>query len=217
MDPMDDIPAPLSTRYLALGDSYTIGEGVPQAGTWPFQLAAALRAQGIVLDDPQVIATTGWTTDELAAAIDAEAPQGPYALVSLLIGVNNQYRGRPLAEYRQQFEQLLQRAIALAGEDPRRVLVLSTPDWGFTPYAQQNGRDAAQVAREIDDFNAAAHACCGDYGVAFVDITATSRDGGETVDMLADDGLHPSAAMYQRWMEVALPVAVELLQATPTT
>jgi len=211
MDPMDDIPAPLSTRYLALGDSYTIGEGVPQAGTWPFQLAAALRAQGIVLDDPQVIATTGWTTDELAAAIDAEAPQGPYALVSLLIGVNNQYRGRPLAEYRQQFEQLLQRAIALAGEDPRRVLVLSTPDWGFTPYAQQNGRDAAQVAREIDDFNAAAHACCGDYGVAFVDITATSRDGGETVEMLADDGLHPSAAMYGRWAQLALPVAVELL------
>jgi len=200
-----------STRYLALGDSYTIGEGVPQAGTWPFQLAAALRAQGIELDDPQVIATTGWTTDELAAAIDAEAPQGPYALVSLLIGVNNQYRGRPLAEYRQQFEQLLQRAIALAGEDPRRVLVLSTPDWGFTPYAQQNGRDAAQVAREIDDFNAAAHACCGDYGVAFVDITATSRDGGETVEMLADDGLHPSAAMYGRWAQLALPVAVELL------
>ena len=200
-----------STRYLALGDSYTIGEGVPQAGTWPFQLAAALRAQGLVLDDPQVIATTGWTTDELAAAIDAEAPQGPYALVSLLIGVNNQYRGRPLAEYRQQFEQLLQRAIALAGEDPRRVLVLSTPDWGFTPYAQQNGRDAAQVAREIDDFNAAAHACCGDYGVAFVDITPTSRDGGETPEMLADDGLHPSALMYQRWAQIALPVAAELL------
>ena len=201
-----------STSYLALGDSYTIGEGVPQAGTWPFQLAAALRAQGIELDDPQVIATTGWTTDELAAAIDAEAPQGPYALVSLLIGVNNQYRGRPLAEYRQQFEQLLQRAIALAGEDPQRVLVLSTPDWGFTPYAQQNGRDAAQVAREIDDFNAAAHACCGDYGVAFVDITPTSRDGGETVEMLADDGLHPSAAMYGRWAQLALPVAVELLK-----
>ena len=207
--------AATSTSYLALGDSYTIGEGVPQAGTWPFQLAAALRAQGIELDDPQVIATTGWTTDELAAAIDAEAPQGPYALVSLLIGVNNQYRGRPLAEYRQQFEQLLQRAIALAGEDPQRVLVLSTPDWGFTPYAQQNGRDAAQVAREIDDFNAAAHACCGDYGVAFVDITPTSRDGGETAEMLADDGLHPSAAMYQRWMQTALPVATELLQAAP--
>ena len=200
-----------STSYLALGDSYTIGEGVAQAGTWPFQLAAALRAQGIVLDDPQVIATTGWTTDELAAAIDAEAPQGPYALVSLLIGVNNQYRGRPLAEYRQQFEQLLQRAIALAGEEPRRVLVLSTPDWGFTPYAQQNGRDAALVAREIDDFNAAARACCGDYGVAFVDITPVSRARGAEPAMVADDGLHPSAAMYTEWARLAFPVAHRLL------
>ena len=202
-------------RYLALGDSYTIGEGVPAQGTWPFQLAAALRTQGIALEDPQVIATTGWTTDELAAAIDASAPQGPYALVSLLIGVNNQYRGRPLAEYRQQFEQLLQRAIALAGEDPRRVLVLSTPDWGITPYAQQNDRDAGQVAREIDDFNAAEQACCGDYGVAYVDITAISRDGGDAPAMLVEDGLHPSALMYQRWAQAALPTAVQLLQAAP--
>ena len=202
-------------RYLALGDSYTIGEGVPADGSWPFQLAAALRAQGIDLADPEVIATTGWTTDELAAAIDGVDPQGPYALVSLLIGVNNQYRGRPLAEYRQQFEQLLQRAIALADENPGRVLVLSTPDWGFTPYAVEHERDAAQVAREIDDFNAAAQACCGDYGVAFVDITSTSRDRGDQPDMLVDDGLHPSALMYRRWMEQALPVASRLLGTAP--
>lgn len=207
----------LAARYLALGDSYTIGEGVPAAGTWPVQLAGALRAQGIALDDPQVIATTGWTTGELAAAIDEAAPQGPFALVSLLVGVNNQYRGRPLAEYRQQFEQLLQRAIALAGEDARRVLVLSIPDWGLTPYARANERDAASVAREIDDFNAAASACCGDYGVAFVDITATSREHGAEPAMLVDDGLHPSAAMYRLWSEQALPVAAGLLQATQPT
>lgn len=199
------------SRYLALGDSYTIGEGVPAAGTWPFQLAGALRAQGVPLADPQVIATTGWTTDELAAAIDEAAPQGPFALVSLLIGVNNQYRGRPLAEYRQQFEQLLQRAIALADELPARVLVLSIPDWGITPYARDNGRDAAQVAQDIDDFNAAARACCGDYGVAFVDITGASRDGGDQPAMLVEDGLHPSAQMYRRWMELALPIASSLL------
>ncbi len=201
-------------RYLALGDSYTIGEGVPAADTWPFQLAAALRTRGIALEDPQVIATTGWTTDELAAAIDAAAPQGPFALVSLLIGVNNQYRGRPLAEYRQQFEQLLQRAIALAGEDARRVLVLSIPDWGMTPFAHEHGREAATVAREIDDFNAAAHACCGDYNVAFVDITPASRAQGAEPAMVVDDGLHPSAAMYALWAEQALPVAAERL-ATP--
>ncbi|SBV38107.1 conserved hypothetical protein [uncultured Stenotrophomonas sp.] len=204
----------LSTRsYLALGDSYTIGEGVPAADTWPFLLAAALRGCGLALDDPQVIATTGWTTDELAAAIDADLPQGTFALVSLLVGVNNQYRGRPLAEYRQQFEQLLQRAIALAGENARRVLVLSIPDWGVTPFAQAQARDAATVAREIDDFNAAARACCGDYNVAFVDITPASRVHGAEAAMLVADGLHPSAAMYHLWMEQALPVAAELLAA----
>ncbi len=203
-----------SARYLALGDSYTIGEGVPAAGTWPFQLAAALRARGLALADPEVIATTGWTTDELAAAIDAAAPRGPYALASLLIGVNNQYRGRPLAEYRQQFEQLLQRAVGLAAEDPRRVLVLSIPDWGVTPYVAAHGRDAAAIACEIDDFNAAARACCGDYGVAFVDITPASRAQGAEAAMLVDDGLHPSAAMYRLWVEQALPVAADLLTGT---
>lgn len=203
-----------SARYLALGDSYTIGEGVPAAGTWPFQLAAALRARGLALADPEVIATTGWTTDELAAAIDAAAPRGPYALASLLIGVNNQYRGRPLAEYRQQFEQLLQRAVGLAAEDPRRVLVLSIPDWGVTPYAAAHGRDAAVIACEIDDFNAAARACCGDYGVAFVDITPASRAHGAEAAMLVDDGLHPSAAMYRLWVEQALPMAADLLTGT---
>lgn len=201
----------MGLSYLALGDSYTIGEAVAVEGRWPHQLAAALRAQGIDLSDPQTIATTGWTTDELDAGIDVAAPQGPFDFVSLLIGVNNQYRGRPLAEYRQQFEQLLQRALALAAEDPRRVLVLSIPDWGVTPYAAAHGRDAAVVAREIDDFNAAARACCGDYGVAFVDITPASRAHGAEAAMLVDDGLHPSAAMYRLWMEQALPVAADLL------
>ncbi len=207
-------PSFLPTRsYLALGDSYTIGEGVPAEGTWPFQLVAALHTRGITLNDPYIIATTGWSTDELAAAIDADPPQGPFALVSLLIGVNNQYRGRPLAEYRQQFEQLLQRAIALAGENAARVLVLSIPDWGMTPFAREHGRDAATIAREIDDFNAAALACCGDYGVAFIDITPASREHGAEATMLVDDGLHPSAAMYQRWAEQAVPIAAGLLRA----
>ena len=136
-----------SPHYLALNDSYTIGEDVPAEGTWPYQLAAALRARGIALDDPQVIVIICCTIDELAAAIDVAAPQGPYALASLLIGVNNQYRGRPLAEYRQQFEQLLQRAIAFAGEDAQRVLVLSIPDWGVSPFAGEHGRDAARAQR----------------------------------------------------------------------
>ena len=118
--------------FLALGDSYTIGEGVEPAGRWPMQLAAALRAEGFALDDPRIIATTGWTTDELDAGIDtaqAQAPLGTdHALVSLLVGVNNQYRDRPLDEFRAQFAALLARAVGFAGGDPRRVLVLATPD-----------------------------------------------------------------------------------------
>ncbi|MGH8078339.1 MAG: GDSL-type esterase/lipase family protein, partial [Lysobacter sp.] len=144
--------------YLALGDSYTIGEGVPEAGRWPVQLAAALRREGIDLADPRIIATTGWTTDELATAIDAAEPVGSFDFVSLLIGVNNQYRGRSVAEYRSEFTALLKRAIGFTGGRADRVLVLSIPDWGVTPFAaaqfaQQQGRDDAQIARELDAFN----------------------------------------------------------------
>jgi lysophospholipase L1-like esterase len=198
-------------RYLALGDSYSIGEGVADAGRWPQQLAVALRAHGIALADPQIIATTGWTTDQLQAGIDAAQPQGPFDLVSLLIGVNNQYRGRSIDEYRSQFERLLQRAIGFADGRAGRVLVLSIPDWGLTPYAQANHRDAALIASELDAFNAVAHACCQQHGVAFVDITGISRDRGSEAEMLVEDGLHPSATMYQRWAAQALPVAAALL------
>ena len=188
-------------RYLALGDSYSIGEGVPEAGRWPMQLAAALRARGIALQDPRIIATTGWTTDELSAAMDAAEPLGTWDLVSLLIGVNNQYRGRTVDDYREQFSGLLERAIALAGHQPSRVFVLSIPDWGVTPFAQ--GRDRARIAQEIDAFNATARHICKALGVAFIDITPTSRDQGGDADMLVADGLHPSAAMYARWVDVA--------------
>lgn len=188
-------------RYLALGDSYSIGEGVPEAGRWPMQLAAALRARGIALQDPRIIATTGWTTDELSAAMDAAEPLGTWDLVSLLIGVNNQYRGRTLDDYREQFSGLLERAIALAGHQPSRVFVLSIPDWSVTPFAQ--GRDRARIAQEIDAFNATARHICKALGVAFIDITPTSRDQGGDADMLVADGLHPSAAMYARWVDVA--------------
>ena len=190
-------------HYLALGDSYSIGEGVPETGRWPLQLAAALRAEGIALAPPRIIATTGWTTDELAAAMDAAEPLGQWDLVSLLIRVNNHYRGRPLDEYREQFGQLLRRAIGLAGGDARRVFVLSIPDWGVTPFAQ--GRERGTIATQIDAFNDAARNICDEHGVLFIDITPTSRERGGESDMLAEDGLHPSAAMYARWVEVVLP------------
>ena len=199
--------------YLALGDSYTIGEGVDAAGRWPVQLAAALRTHGIAIADPRIIATTGWTTDELAAAMDAAEPLGAWDFVSLLIGVNNQYRGRGVDDYVGEFHRLLRRAIALAGDRVDRVLVLSIPDWGVTPFAFASGRDREAIAADLDAYNAAARDLCEAHGVAFVDITGISRDRGGTAEMLADDGLHPSATQYARWAAAALPVAMGLLAA----
>lgn len=201
--------SPLS--YLALGDSYTIGEGVAEDGRWPMQLAAALRCEGIALADPRIIATTGWTTDELAAAIDAAEPLGEWDVVSLLIGVNNQYRGREVQVYAQEFGDLLERAIGFARGRADRVLVLSIPDWGVTPFARFEAGNRANIASEIDAFNAAAQAICAARGVAFADITPVSRQRGAEPAMLAEDGLHPSAVMYAQWTRLALPIARRLL------
>ena len=201
------IMAPVqSTRFLALGDSYTIGEGVEASGRWPSQLAARLG-----LDAPEIVAQTGWTTDELGAAMDAHAFHAPYALVTLLIGVNNQYRGRDLASYRGEFTQLLQRAVELAGDNPRHVVVVSIPDWGITPFAR--GRDARAVAREIDAYNAANREIAGNSHAHYADVTGISRDRGEREDMLVSDGLHPSAAMYTRWLDAILPATQAALSS----
>lgn len=200
--------------YLALGDSYTIGEGVSTGGRWPELLARALRAEGIDLADPRIIAATGWTTDELSAAIDAAGDLDEWNFVSLLVGVNNQYRGRGLDDYREGFTALLVRAIAFAAGISGRVLVLSIPDWGVTPFGAASGRDLAQVSRELDAFNAAARDICEAHGVAFVDITGVSRERGAEAAMLAEDGLHPSTAMHALWAALALPAARRLLADT---
>ena len=202
---------PALLRYLALGDSYTIGEGVPESGRWPMQLASALRADGIAMADPQIIARTGWTTDELDDAITAAAPLDGFDFASLLIGVNNQYRDRDLDEYRVQFAALLWRAVGFVGGRPDRVLVLSIPDWGVTPFAARSGRDSDAIAQAIDAFNTVAREACVLRGIRFVDITATSRTHGAEPRMLAEDGLHPSAAMYAEWTRLALPWARTLL------
>ena len=206
---MQEADKPLT--YLALGDSYTIGEGVAPRERWPMQLAAALREGGIAVEVPRVIATTGWTTDELSTAMDAAEPLGAWDFVSLLIGVNNQYRGRDAGEYEQQFDALLRRAVSLAGDRAERVLVLSIPDWGVTPFARTDGADPARVERELDDYNERARLRCEATGVAFVDITPVSRARGAEPLMLVADGLHPSGAMYALWNAQALPVARRLL------
>jgi len=198
-------------QFLALGDSYTIGESAAPEERWPVQLGALLRAEGLDVGGPTLIATTGWTTDELSAAIDRANPQGAFDLVSLLIGVNNQYRGRGQDEYREQFAALLQRAIGFAGWNPARVLVLSIPDWGVTPFAARLERDPAAVAADIDAFNAINRAETERPGAHYVDVTPFSREAAHDPSLLADDGLHPSGRMYAEWARLALPAAREAL------
>ncbi|HEV2620937.1 MAG TPA: SGNH/GDSL hydrolase family protein [Frateuria sp.] len=193
----------MSLHYLALGDSYTIGEAVPAAGRWPAQLVARLREGGVAVDDPQIVAVTGWTTDELSSAMDAASFDPPYGLVTLLIGVNNQYRGRDAGEYRDDFARLLRRAIGLAGH-ASRVVVVSIPDWGVTRFAHEQARDGAQIAEALDAYNAIARDEAGRAGARWVDITPISRRHPELV---AEDGLHPSAQQYALWTEAILPVA----------
>ncbi|MBP1473989.1 SGNH/GDSL hydrolase family protein [Frateuria sp. MAH-13] len=191
-------------HYLALGDSYTIGEAVPATGRWPAQLVRQLRARGVAIDDPQIIAVTGWTTDELCAGMDAATLTPPYDLVTLLIGVNNQYRGRSAGTYRTQFSGLLRRAVGLAGGRPSRVVVVSIPDWGVTRFAREQGRDPAPIAHALDVYNAIARDEAGRAGARWVDITPLSR---RHPDMVAADGLHPSAEQYALWTDAILPVA----------
>jgi undecaprenyl-diphosphatase len=186
------MPAQKQARYLALGDSYTIGESVDVSERFPVQLARAMN-----LSEPQIIAKTGWTTDELNAAIDAANPQGPFDLVTLLIGVNNQYRGRSADEYRTQFTALLQRAIGFAGGNASHVIVVSIPDWGVTPFAE--GRDRAKIAREIDQFNAINREEAKRAGAKWVDITPISRRDDRA--LVAGDGLHPSGKQYAEWVK----------------
>ena len=200
-----------ASRYLALGDSYTIGEAIAVGGRWPVQLAALLRQGGVAVGEPEIVARTGWTTGELASGIAAAAPRGPFALVSLLIGVNDQYRGGQPADYRTGFAALLRRAIAFAGGEPGRVIVLSIPDWSVTPFAAGSGRDLPRIAGEIRRFNANNREETGRAGARYVDITPVSQRALGDGSLLATDGLHPSAAMYAEWARLALPAATAAL------
>lgn len=197
--------------YLALGDSYTIGEGAATADRWPVQLASLARAQGLPLAEPDIIARTGWTTAELQAAIAATGNhRTDYGLVSLLIGVNNQYRGQSVDLYRREFKQLLATAVGYAAGRPGRVVVLSIPDWGQTPFAQS--RDLAQITREIDEFNAVAQQECQVAGVAYVAITDLTRAAAGDASQFTPDGLHYTGPQMRQWASRALPVVQGLLK-----
>jgi lysophospholipase L1-like esterase len=180
--------------YLALGDSYTIGEQVPSQENFPNQTVTLLKGKFAA---PHIIATTGWTTDELDTAIDAANITTTYNIVSLLIGVNNQYRSRTIANFKIEFEHLLQRAIQFSGNKPSHVFVLSIPDWGVTPFA--DGRDRQQIAIEIDNYNAVCANSAKKFGTHYIDITTAQRKDGAKEDFLAADKLHPSGKEYARW------------------
>ena len=194
-------PEPVDTlKYLALGDSYTIGHGVPEADRYPVQFVERLRADGILIEDPRIIATTGWTTKDLKNGMQNATLDYDYDLVSLLIGVNNQYQGKPLDEYEQDFKDLLDSAILHAGGDPKRVFVLSIPDYAYTPFGQ-NRPNPASISAALDAFNAANKTLTEARGILYFDITPISRLGLEQPELVAPDKLHPSGEMYRRWVE----------------
>jgi lysophospholipase L1-like esterase len=188
-----------SISYLALGDSYTIGEGVPVYESYPYQAVQMLRKKGYNLQAPEIVAKTGWTTGELQAYINSTKFLPIYDVVTLLIGVNNQYRGKSPEEYADEFESLLKQAIAFAGNDNKRVAVLSIPDWGATPFAE--GRDRAKITAEIDAFNAVNRKITGKYKVQYIDITPGTRMAAQDPSLVTKDKLHPSGKEYTKWAE----------------
>lgn len=196
-------------RFLALGDSYTIGESVSEDERWPAQLIRLLHHGRLDIGEPAIIAKTGWTTDELNEAIDRENPHGAFDIVSLLIGVNNQYRGRSAQEYRREFSGLLQHSIGFAGGTASHVIVLSIPDWGVTPFA--DGKDRTRISTEIDSFNRVNREEATRAGAKYVDVTPVSRKALNDPSLIASDGLHPSGRMYAEWARLVLPLATMIL------
>lgn len=198
------IPAdvPKSYSYLALGDSYTIGERVGETGRWPVQLRDSLIARGASFNDFKIIAKTGWRTDDLSNAMDQAMLDNKYNLVSLLIGVNNQYQGRSVDDYKPEFEALLNRALALAGGVKSNVFVVSIPDYAYTSFGQS--KDGEKISSELRNFNEACKQITISKGITHIDITPISFGGLDDPTLVASDGLHPSAIQYTRWVEKIL-------------
>jgi lysophospholipase L1-like esterase len=196
--------------YLALGDSYTIGESVSLYESFPYQLVSALRDKEYNFHAAEIIAKTGWTTDELQDAIRKYAFLPKYDFVTLLIGVNNQYRGRDVIEYKQQLEELLEKSISLASGKKERVFLISIPDYSLMPYFKEANNE--KIAREIDVFNSVGRALSVQYKVSFVDITSNAREAEDLTEMTAGDKIHPSPKAYAQWVEKLLPVIAAQLK-----
>jgi lysophospholipase L1-like esterase len=196
-----------SDTFFALGDSYTIGEAVAESERWPTVLAKKLRQNGIKISEPLILAKTGWTTDELQSALDASKQTGSFPMVTLMIGVNDQYRRCKPEEFRPHFTKLLDHAISLADAKADHVLVISIPDYGYTPhkFGPQN------ISETIDQFNDIVRKEANTRGCAFIDVTPLSREAKARPELRAADGLHFSALMHSQWVDVIYPHAAKIL------
>jgi lysophospholipase L1-like esterase len=197
-------------KYLALGDSYTIGQSVPEADRFPVQTRTWLTNNGITINAPEIIAATGWSTTALQSAVTSQSPTGPYDAVSLLIGVNDQYQRHDTTDYRELFLQLLNTAIQLAGNRRERVFVLSIPDYSVTPFAQYS--DTTFIRQQIDQFNAINKEVTNQNFCNYLDITPSTREAKNDPSLLAGDGLHPSGKEYKKWAERLGPMMKAVLQ-----
>lgn len=205
-DPMDEMEETVPVSYLALGDSYTIGQGVSEFLRWPVQLSQLLSDEDCEVNKTDIIAKTGWKTSDLISAIDQNNTDG-YNLVSLLIGVNNQFNNQSFAIFQSEFDVLLKTAIEIAGSKDR-VFLLSIPDYGVTPFGSSN---AEQIAEDLDKYNSYMEDICIDQGILFIDITEISRELADSPGSLAPDNLHPSGSQYTAWANKALPMVKEML------
>jgi lysophospholipase L1-like esterase len=205
------MPSASQQKYLALGDSYTVGQGVPAGERYPVQTKNWLVENGVPgITDPQIIATSGWTTTALQTAIRNQNPMGPYDVVSLLIGVNDQYREMDTARYRRKFTELLQQSISLANNLPSHVFVLSIPDYSVTPFAMSLNVD--KIKRQIDEFNEINKQISLSFHVQYLDITPSTREAKNNPALLCSDGLHPSGLEYKKWAEQLGPLMKAVLQ-----
>jgi lysophospholipase L1-like esterase len=213
-DPAPVSPTPPAVgngrRYLALGDSYTIGQSVPDTERFPAQTKKWLAQNGIAVSEPQIIATTGWTTTSLQNAIQSQNPTGPFEWVTLLIGVNDQYQWHDTGGYRDRFLQLLNKSIQLAGGRHNRVFVLSIPDYSVTPFGMS--MDTAMIRRQIDQFNAINKAVTAQNNCTYIDITPSTRQAATDPSLIAGDGLHPSGKEYKKWVQLLGPLMKNALQ-----
>ncbi|MDR9419410.1 SGNH/GDSL hydrolase family protein [Gracilimonas sp.] len=199
-----------SISYLALGDSYTIGTGINPEQSWPYQLRDSLQTLDIPLQKTDIIAVNGWTTADLQNGINEAKPDSAYDLVSLLIGVNNQYQGMDIDFYRKEFRELLEQAITFANSDADRIFVISIPNYGVTPFAESRNPD--EILQEIETYNDIAEKIAAEYNIPIVNITSISELAAKDSTLLASDELHPSAKMYAMWVEKMLPTVTQIIQ-----